>query len=346
MTALLLLAAISLYIVNSQQAKCDESGLNCTEACRKKTFETPILYELNDIISNKQSSVTQQSSVSAVKCAHSMAHYGPYKYNCSRTPYPPDPGFICGENKNDDDYNAFICYPTNNNLTNLPINTFIHGLGAGGNSLEGDYRGLFETWASWGIVTVAPESCVNWGCDNLFYDQETAILQAQNNQSIHPIFEKVNFTKVAISGHSMGGFTTMETAGPWMSNSMYNNFTAKCAVLLHPGIVCPGCQCNDMMSIPSMWTTGTQDNIVNDKSVIDCYNKEISTKPKVIADLIGATHFEPNDKDGGHLAPYMAQWILCMTNNDKNACDYIYGNNQTSLCNACQYKTCTFSIDD
>ena len=44
-----------------------------------------------------------------------------------------------------------------------------------------------------------------------------------------------------------------------------------------------------MLKIPSMWTTGTSDNIVSDTSVIDCFDKEKNKGvfPKVIADLKG-----------------------------------------------------------
>ncbi len=101
------------------------------------------------------------------------------------------------------------------------------------------------------------------GCQNMYYDQQTAILEAQSNPSMHPIFSKVNFTKRSVSGHSMGGAVTMESAGQWMSNAMYENFTAIVAgCIMHPGIICPAC-CNKML-LPSMWTTGTRDDIAPD----------------------------------------------------------------------------------
>eukprot|EP01083_Nonionella_stella_P230888 815803_1 len=280
--------SLFVYTVTSQKATCDDEH-NCNDYCRKKNeFEVLPAEYIPLSFDNLPS-----PEVGAPKCPNSISHYGPYKYTCQRVKYPTTPGFICGLNNHDGDPDAYVCYPTDKNLTNLPITSFVHGYGAGGNSEEGDYKGLFETWASWGIVTVAPESCVKGGCDHLFYDQETAILEAQQlGSSLHPIFSHVNFSKIGISGHSMGGFVSMATAGQWMNNYMYNNFTAKCAVLLHPGIMCPACQCNQM-TIPSMWTTGTSDNIVSDSSVISCYDKEKNkgVYPKVIADLTGATHF-------------------------------------------------------
>ena len=59
----------------------------------------------------------------------------------------------------------------------------------------------------------------------------------------------------------------------------------------------------------------------------------------------GILHFEPMDPPNGPItkrwAPYVGNFFRCHLQNDKAACDLVYGAGRNSLCHRYAYASCT-----
>jgi len=243
---------------------------------------------------------------------------GPYKVKSEKVFVG---GYVAGTESIQD---AYIWYPTPKSATEkFPFLVFMHGMTAGGAEVPLGYTGMNEAVASWGFIIVAPESCRLRYCRNFYKDGVHTLQACEKNTTIHSSLETADFSHVGVFGHSMGGDATVHLA----NNPDGATFLA--AIAMHPSTFME--DSSSGVTIPLWYTTGSIDSIVKPAGVIKSYGKD-PTKPKVIAEVINATHFEPTVGHPQRLTPYVAKYLLCHIKGDTTACPYIYGTSSSSLC--------------
>merc|ERR1711934_603348 len=230
-------------------------------------------------------------------------------------------GYVCGGLPS-----AVIYYPTDTTKT-YPLISFAHGFTAGGAKVPIDYGPkLLSGVASWGYVIVATEDAPSNYCEQETQDQLHSIEVMKGDS-------RVDWSKpVGLMGHSMGGHATVRSSGNQAAVSKYN---IAAAVALHPVASLAFAQ----PQVPIFYGTGTADVIVPPVGVIGMYYK--TTKPgKVIAEITGATHFEPNTIGPNRWTPYAAAYFGCYLYGIQDACDTIYGSSSKALCRAIPMSLC------
>lgn len=218
---------------------------------------------------------------------------------------------------------ARIWWPTPKNETEkFPLVVFMHGMTAGGTQMPVDYGpGLVTPLASFGFIVIGPESCPHVYCENFYKDGLHTVDVVMKNSSLHPIIKKnADLSKKGVFGHSMGGAATV---------FMANNAEFLGAVALHPSTFMGDGSTG--VKDPLFYVTGSADSIVPPAGVIRSYKKD-PIKPKVVAEITGANHFEPTTLGKNRITPYVNQYMLCHVKGEKSACPYIYGKDASSVC--------------
>jgi len=84
--------------------------------------------------------------------------------------------------------------------------------GASGYTEDFNYNGLLESIASWGFVVVGGKSP---GMNGPETDQREALLR-RNQEPDDVLFGRIDASRIALSGHSLGGFQTTEESGAYV----------------------------------------------------------------------------------------------------------------------------------
>jgi len=234
----------------------------------------------------------------------------------------PIAGYVCGGLPS-----AIIYYPTDTSRT-YPLVSFAHGFTAGGASVPLDYGPkLLSGVASWGYVVAATEDAPLNYCETETYDQLWTI-EVLKRQGYH----RVDWSrKVGLMGHSMGGHATVLSSANYFKVSSLN---IGAAVALHAvPVPWPG-----QPKVPIFYGTGTADFIVPPAGPIGMYAKT-TIRGKVLAEILGATHLEPNTFGGrNRWTDFAAAYFGCHLYGIQDACDTIYGTRSGSLCNCPQVR--------
>lgn len=157
---------------------------------------------------------------------------------------------------------AILTYPTASQAGGYPLITFGHGTGVA----PASYQSLIDTVASYGFVVVAVGSCPFGSCQNGWKDvlhaidvckDGSAYPKGHRGSKVEPL-SKVNFNRIGLLGHSMGGgyVTAIATDG---------GHNLVCGASLH------GSTCHPYHSmapaIPMLYTAGSRDRIVSPRTV-------------------------------------------------------------------------------
>jgi len=246
-------------------------------------------------------------------------------------------GFIAGGNQD-----AYLVYPTNyDNATNasFPLVVFAHGCCKNTvNQSASDYNSVFVHLASHGMVVASYNTCLG-ECNMITFsdDQLYLVSTLRERPSLHPVLNMVDFSKVGLFGHSMGGGSTVFSAA---NISSLEGVTVKVAVAIDPApSVAAG-----LIKVPTFFGCGQNDTIVPCWSVKAMYG----AAPKS-----AGQHTYSVLRDAGHCAIqdplpgspwdyYIVQHMLCHMYDDASACDEIYGTSQSSLCSAGYMTDCEF----
>ncbi len=119
-----------------------------------------------------------------------------------------------------------------------------------------------------------------------------------------------------------GGEATHLTANNGRAVSAHN---IGAAVALHPVYVAGSSQ------IPIFYGTGTADVLVPPATVRSAYMNTRGV-PKVYANILGATHLEPNTVGPNRWTDYAAAMFGCYLYKIDDACDTVFGSSSQSLC--------------
>jgi len=192
--------------------------------------------------------------------------------------------------------------------------------------------------ASMGLVTLVPWA--HSGCDSVDWDHDHVeyaydLLEALNfskmgGASLHPVFGKVDWSATGIFGHSRGARMTPWAASLWPAALL----NVKAFVASHGGFnnaEWAGKTPVYNITMPAMFTTGTVDT--RTPGIIE-YFGTYKGEDKVFVDLTGGHHMEPTDDRTGALNAFDARFLACHLAKNKEDCDYIYGDDAQSLCQA------------
>jgi len=212
----------------------------------------------------------------------------------------------------------------------LNVVAFGHGKKAGGDRLDKSYSPLLSTIASYGLIVIAPLSCPDDLClRELAQDLGTVLDACAANRTLHPALARANFTRVGVAGHSMGGASSGYVASS-------SNATAL-GVHAYVGMHGTPVDYEAELSLPTLYTTGGEDRLVRPSVVKSSFEKSVGARPRVLAELSDADHFEPTDPRAGHLRlnPYVAAFLMCHVAGDETSCAKVYdATDASSLCNA------------
>lgn len=267
----------------------------------------------------------------------SVAHIGPFK-TAEKTVTIPT---LDSSNRKVD-----LVYPVADGNTTAPFRlvSYLHGLGGGGILDPIGYYSLFRDLASMGYVVLSPRSC-DVGCKDdraslkedppafaHFYKQQLKTIDWAVSQATDEIFRNVDFGRIGIAGHSMGGQGTLFSASG--SNSSQHNVTA--AVLHHAySHAIPSAQ------VPSLIFTGTTDETAHAKYSKQMYEAVAPAVPKGIVNRRLTEHWEPITAPAGQyhksLGLFTAAWFKVYVDETPTANGFdfealLFGNASTSLC--------------
>lgn len=108
-----------------------------------------------------------------------------------------------------------------------------------------------------------------------------------------PYKDAVDQSRIALMGHSLGGYTVLALAGAWES---WRDPRFKCVLALAP-FDAPFLFRRTLgaIKVPVMYQTGTDDRLVPSRAVVEAYNS--SNAPKYFVALDGASHFAFTELD-------------------------------------------------
>lgn len=179
-------------------------------------------------------------------------------------------GFKCGKQEP----TCNIWYPSDLSKGPFPIATYGHGMG--GEMIED----LIKDAVSLGFVVVAPATSGGRCDDNHYKDMLHALDGSKAKPSLHKALGHVDWTRTAIWGHSMGGFATLFAAAEAMKYP--TKYNVKAAIASH-GYLGDGNEAASKITVPAMFTTGTEDHAGHVKA-------QFEAKSKVLAAVEGAAH--------------------------------------------------------
>lgn len=106
------------------------------------------------------------------------------------------------------------------------------------------------------------------------------------------------------------------------------------AVLASHGFLGDGNDAASKITVPAMFTTGTEDRRGAVKAQFDA----CPGRPKVLAEVKGAQHMEPMSP--GRLNPFDAHFLGCHVIGLQTSCNKVYGKANTDMCKANAMTTC------
>jgi len=232
---------------------------------------------------------------------------------------------------------AYLVYPTGAEGP-FPLVAFAHGCcKTTVNDTKNDYDAIMRNLASQGVVVASFSSCI-FQCGNEAFsgDQLHLVSALRANPQLHPILPRVDFDRVGLMGHSMGGGATITSAGSGATG-------IRAAAAIHPS---KGPAAD--VQVPMFYMCGSSDPLVGCSGVKDMYNKapEAALRQSVFADLTGAGHLEiQTPMPGGRWDFYIGQFMLCHLNADATACGNIYGDGPAAMCTAGLMVECLHNMN-
>ncbi|MGW1537421.1 alpha/beta hydrolase family protein [Streptomyces aureus] len=194
-------------------------------------------------------------------------------------------------------YSARVWYPGTTSGANAPVATGTHpGLAFGHGFFQAitQYESLLKHYASWGVITVVPKSQGGlFPSHSAFADDLNAgltWLTAQNTTSGSRFAGRVDTTRYAVSGHSMGGGAALLAAS---RNPAVKSVTTLAAAETNPSAVTASAS----LGIPVQYVGGSADSIAG---VADNQQKMYDAKPSLtqLRVITGGFHCGFEDSSG------------------------------------------------
>ncbi|MGW3632166.1 alpha/beta hydrolase family protein [Streptomyces sp. NPDC005122] len=241
-------------------------------------------------------------------------------------------------------YSARVWYPGTTAGANAPVAAGAHpGMAFGHGFFQGitQYESLLRHYASWGIITVAPQSQGGlFPSHSAFADDLNAALTwltTQNSTTGSRFAGAVNTTRLAVSGHSMGGGAALLAAS---RNPAVKSVSTLAAAETNPSAVAA----SGTLSMPVQYVGGSSDTIAgvaaNQQKMYDA--KRSATQLRVIT---GGFHCGFEDSSGlgcdsGNIARatqlkltygVTTAWLLYTLGDDSSLYDQVWGSAAQNL---------------
>jgi predicted dienelactone hydrolase len=162
--------------------------------------------------------------------------------------------------------------------------------GASGYAEDFNYNGLLQSIASWGFVVVGGKSPGMTGPET---DQRAALL-TRNQEPDDVLFGRIDADRIALAGHSLGGFQTTEESGA---------YTTAIAI---QGAGTPRAD----EAAPTLFMTSQGDEVVSSSVVQQAFDRAINDA--WLASHATADHNDPRTDGGVFREPVIAflRWKL------------------------------------
>lgn len=214
----------------------------------------------------------------------------------------------------------------------FPFISFCHGGAVGGGLTFPSYAAAMQVIASYGFVVVATE--VNFdGTPPLYSQQQRAVIKTcKATPSLHPALAKVDWSRVGVTGHSMGGIATRQT----LASEEVASLNIKAGWMSHP---CNGGD-DSKINVPAMYTTGTLEPGPASIGCIQQYSfdgfaKAFNAKPRILFDINGANHLDPMYSCLGNTCRELIPgglFLSCHVKGVSSDCDLLYGSGGQKVC--------------
>lgn len=209
-----------------------------------------------------------------------------------------------------------VWYPVGAEGQKFPLIAYAHGFGDGDESVANHYVNHLNELAAFGYIIAASEAC-NIGCSDLaslsgdppgfknYYNQQLKVIDwaKESAASGDPIMLAMDLdVGVGVAGHSMGGQSTLFSAGADAAVA----HGIKAAVLQHAYThVYPA------PSVPFLAFTGTLDTTALPSMTSEFYNAEGANSVKGLVNKVGMGHREPRESSDFNpaLASLTAAWF-------------------------------------
>jgi hypothetical protein len=192
---------------------------------------------------------------------------------------------------------------------------------------------LIESVASLGMVVVAPATSGGKCDDDHWKDMLHAIEGSKADTSLHKALPHVDWERVGIMGHSMGGYASLNGAVDVTTNPSKYTFSLK-AMLDSHGYIGDIPSAASKITMPAFFSTGSEDHASRLKGAFDA----VGSKNKVLAEVQGADHMYP--ATNGALNPFDAHFLGCHVADLQTSCNKIYGTGQGTICKANSMTLC------
>ncbi|HET6418047.1 MAG TPA: hypothetical protein VFG22_17260 [Polyangiales bacterium] len=181
--------------------------------------------------------------------------------------------------------------------------------GASGYQEDFNYNGLLESVASWGFIVIGGKSP---GMNPEESDERSALLR-RNEDPADVLFGQVDVARIALAGHSLGGFQTTE------SSSQY-----RVAVAIQ-GAGTP----TSSEAAPTLFMTSEGDEVVPSSIVITAFER--AADDAWLAVHVSADHNDPRT-DGGVYREPLTAFLCWRLYDDDNGASWFVGDDCV-LCN-------------
>lgn len=194
-----------------------------------------------------------------------------------------------------------VWYPIGDEGQKFPLIAYAHGFTDGNDHTANHYVNHLTELAAFGYIIAASEAC-NYGCSDLatlsgdppgyknYYQQQLKVIDwaKETAASDDPIMSAMDLDiGVGICGHSMGGQSTLFSAGPNATS-----YGIKAAVMQHAYThVYPA------PTVPFLAFTGTKDTTATPDMTVAYYNAEGAHPVKGLVNKKGMGHLEPRESD-------------------------------------------------
>lgn len=237
-----------------------------------------------------------------------------------------------------------IVYPLNT-VGAIPIISFAPGCcKTSVNNSQQEYDSLFCHVASYGFLVALFQTCTHQ-CSVLHLSEHQlyVVSALEANLNLHPILSKVDFSRVGLMGHSIGGTAAIKGASLGIPS-------VRAVAAIHPGNWTPSYTFVAQGQAPIFFMAGETDRAV----AADWVKSEYMHSPRdhtvanVFAELRCANHLEIMVEYHGWLPGstiwnyYIGQFMMCHLYQYATACSKIYACGNGALCSDARLKQCSF----
>lgn len=219
-----------------------------------------------------------------------------------------------------------VFYPSNiQSLDKVPVISFVGGL----LSNQGNYDALIRLWTSYGFIVVNSNNFINFNPSL----HVTGLLEivSQNSNPQSPLYNKIDLSKILVSGHSAGGSGALSITSKTekIIQSIHPALRIIGSFPLQPSFAASG----NNVNIPTLLLTGQYDVLVPPVTFpLKNQYEKITSAPAWYISTKNSNHLTPTlDLARNDYAGISVAWILYIAKKDVAASKFFIGSDYRSL---------------